>query len=641
MTTRPTSIPRVPFSRPRTQSHPGSGLDLDEIPTQPLEGPSCATPRETAGNKPSTKRGNENAEEVVRRTCQDFANPLSTRIQDLESSVPRNADAIAAIENRLASLDDQEANPGCNNNDQKDDILASVATLRSNVNDLLETRGTLERAIVRLEQQTTPTEEIANAIMAKLSANMAAKNMDTHGSEEYRLDEGGSENPQEDEDLILLNLPSVRASRKQKKTTSSRSRKSSSKRASARAPRSGVSRPTAYETTSSESESSDGDRDDHDSDGEVAIPITLRQKGPKHPGLSSLQPSDGRYDRLMSYRYYRLSHTSQRRSFTSTTRLHKMIKNLELTLKERKFDGSDPILVFDFLGRLTEECDTLKMSEGQAFIALPHFLKGRAETQYRASANNSRNGGVSCWPEAVQYLLRTYATPAAIRKSTKEFNSVTQDWDEDESTYASRVNEAAYRCGNVHTEDEKMTKFVDGLLGCIRFPVARFRENEPRQQMTLDRLVQYAGDEGDAFRSRNNALTKRVQPKQPSASQTRVLTPVLKPTKRSPPATRNVSFVEPADTASSPAHSRDNQDDLLAMSEGDQTSIATSDLPSTVTDVDVLNAEQLLFIRRQDEENRRRFPHLFQKPQKPRVLPPPIAGNAGSTEPCRLGAASG
>ena len=54
-----------------------------------------------------------------------------------------------------------------------------------------------------------------------------------------------------------------------------------------------------------------------------------------------------------------------------------MIKSLELTLKERKLDGSDPILVFDFLGLVTEECDKLKMSEGQAFVALPLLLKWR------------------------------------------------------------------------------------------------------------------------------------------------------------------------------------------------------------------------------------------------------------------------
>ena len=130
-----------------------------------------------------------------------------------------------------------------------------------------------------------------------------------------------------------------------------------------------------------------------------------------------------------------------------------MIRNLELTLRERKFDGTDPILVFDFLARFAEECYTLKMSEGQAFVALPHFLKGRAETQYRASANSIGTGGVAYWPEAVQYLLRSYATPAAIRRATKELNSITQIWDEDEITHASGINEAAYRCGNVHSEE--------------------------------------------------------------------------------------------------------------------------------------------------------------------------------------------
>ena len=40
-------------------------------------------------------------------------------------------------------------------------------------------------------------------------------------------------------------------------------------------------------------------------------------------------------------------------------------------------------MVFDFLPRFVEECDTLKISEEKALVALPHFLKGRAETQPR------------------------------------------------------------------------------------------------------------------------------------------------------------------------------------------------------------------------------------------------------------------
>ena len=159
------------------------------------------------------------------------------------------------------------------------------------------------------------------------------------------------------------------------------------------------------------------------------------------------------------------------------TTLHKMIKILDVTLRERKFYGTYPILVFYFAARFVEECNKLKMSERQALVALPDLLKGRAETQCRASGNRAGTGGVSSWPYAVQYSLRTYSTPAAIIHATKEFNYITKLQDEDEIAYASRINEAAYRCGNVHTKDENMTKCLYGFLGCIRFLVARFLQN--------------------------------------------------------------------------------------------------------------------------------------------------------------------
>ena len=52
-----------------------------------------------------------------------------------------------------------------------------------------------------------------------------------------------------------------------------------------------------------------------------------------------------------------------------------------------------------------------------------------------------------------------------------ELTTITQGWDEDEIAYAARINEAAYRCGNVHSKEEKMTKFVDGILEETGFPL--------------------------------------------------------------------------------------------------------------------------------------------------------------------------
>ena len=43
-----------------------------------------------------------------------------------------------------------------------------------------------------------------------------------------------------------------------------------------------------------------------DTDEMDIVPFNQRSKGPSHPGLASLKPSNKLYDRLMSYRYYRL-----------------------------------------------------------------------------------------------------------------------------------------------------------------------------------------------------------------------------------------------------------------------------------------------------------------------------------------------
>ena len=262
--------------------------------------------------------------------------------------------------------------------------------------------------------------------------------------------------------------------------------------------------------------------------------------------------------------------------------------------------------MLDFLARFTEECDTLGMSEGQAFMALPKFLSKTASTQYRARQHGGSSGGITCWPEAVQYLLRTYATPSAIRKATSDLRSVQQLENEDESAYAARVSEAAYRCGNVLTEDEKMTIFVDGLQPEIRTTVARYREDQPRYEMTLERLIHHAQDEGDALRARISAEQSRNNNRQLAP-----LTIRLQSSKTSPPPgkqkeTRQVTFLEPTETVDSDVETTQDQDGLLALSEATpDDSVNTSDLLSTITDLDpTQDQEELLILLRQQERRR-------------------------------------
>ena len=78
-----------------------------------------------------------------------------------------------------------------------------------------------------------------------------------------------------------------------------------------------------------------------------------------------------------------------------------------------KFHGNDNILVFDFLIGLTEELNTLNVTEAQGLLRMPIFL-GQLTTRQYLNARRDRKAGVKSWFEVVQNLFTTYGTSAVI-----------------------------------------------------------------------------------------------------------------------------------------------------------------------------------------------------------------------------------
>lgn len=77
--------------------------------------------------------------------------------------------------------------------------------------------------------------------------------------------------------------------------------------------------------------------------------------------------------------------------------------------KDRKFSGEDPILIFELLKRIFQDAETLKISDGQLMVFLPHLLTGIDGDKCLATDNGSRSGnvgGIVNWPEAVHNLMR-------------------------------------------------------------------------------------------------------------------------------------------------------------------------------------------------------------------------------------------
>ena len=260
-------------------------------------------------------------------------------------------------------------------------------------------------------------------------------------------------------------------------------------------------------------------------------------------------------------------------------------------MRDHKVSGEDPISVFDLFTRIVEEADTLAMSEGQLIVCLPHLLTKNAAQNYRYSSNNSGSGNTLRWPEAVQYLLRTYATEQAIREAVEQFENLRQASNEDEHAFASRVGVAAYRCGNVHTDIEKITVFVNGLLPAIRSVVSRFRREQPRYSLTFDRIVSYARDEGDSYRAR---LPSRSSTPGPPSRPVRFANP---PSQSLTGRRTNLYLLGDAD---------DEGEDKTAPG----TPIPPSDLPVPDDNSSDTETQQLLAFHNRDNHQRHRDSHL-------------------------------
>ena len=176
--------------------------------------------------------------------------------------------------------------------------------------------------------------------------------------------------------------------------------------------------------------------------------------------------------------------------------------------RDNTFSGEDGVLVLDFLAKLVQEFDTQEMNEGQAIRLLPEFLSGIALRQYTSVSQTAgaHHGKVSVWPEAVQWLLRSFATDEAIRQAVLALREVQQRPSEDEMEFYIRLKDASNRCGNVYSMEEQMTMFIEGLDASIKPMVSQYRQDN--RDVSFLRLVNYAKAHGSASRAKEKKAKK-------------------------------------------------------------------------------------------------------------------------------------
>lgn len=144
-------------------------------------------------------------------------------------------------------------------------------------------------------------------------------------------------------------------------------------------------------------------------------------KGLPHEDLKVPRATNELFAELIDYRHYRLSNTRQRSIAHARANIRSFCHKLDFTLKERKFDGSNGVLVFEFLRNLIRDANLAARGEAQLYLILPRMLKKAAYGHSLAIRDccTAEGGRVTCWSEGVQYLLRPYAMPQAINYAAK------------------------------------------------------------------------------------------------------------------------------------------------------------------------------------------------------------------------------
>ena len=254
----------------------------------------------------------------------------------------------------------------------------------------------------------------------------------------------------------------------------------------------------------------------------TGVPSAPIQLGPPHFGLEEIKPADPEFGPVLSYRRYRLQNTDAEIGPSVSRYVGEHVKLFQPTLKNRKFDGSIPIAILDFLSAFKKTCDEHGVTEGLALLILPHFLEGdvRALVDENFELSGIGIGGFRTWPEAIQLLLMNYAKDAHIKDAMHEFQNCAMRDGEDEMTYGRRLQKLARLCGGVVDSQKLVTKFCDGLPPYIQPMVLEVVPSLPqfnRYQTCVDKAAAIGATQR-AVLSQATQMRKPSRPDRPKTT---------------------------------------------------------------------------------------------------------------------------
>ena len=228
-------------------------------------------------------------------------------------------------------------------------------------------------------------------------------------------------------------------------------------------------------------------------------------RGPEYYGLPERKTRRAEFQHVISYRAYRLRNRDNNYDATIADKIADMAKRLKPSMQCPNFSGEDEIAVLGFLKNYKRACDDTGTSEGAALPLLRYFLAGGALSsfnKYVGPGLRNSTPGVDCirsYPEAVYWLLYTYATDKVLKKAYEHVTHMRQGPNEEEMAFGERLREEAIRCGDVFDDGALIQVYVDGLTPAVSHVMNDLLEEAP--DMSFQKVKTRAQSRGDALRA--------------------------------------------------------------------------------------------------------------------------------------------
>jgi len=261
---------------------------------------------------------------------------------------------------------------------------------------------------------------------------------------------------------------------------------------------SGGSSPTTSADPSDDDEATESER-------RVALPgpykadPKVKVRLEKADRIKVIRAANSRFKSLLDYRTYFLIRRDLTYSLEQVERAHKMNRRLDGAFQgQEPSNGAVPLNIFTFLTTFRRECDSAGLTHGQALPLLAFRLAGNAKRAF-SSALNTRAGhkryALATYGDAINWLLRKYATHAAMAKAYQDIITMKQADRETPTAFGVRVEEACDKLDGLFKAEDVKDVFINGLLAVVQpqvrvldaeFPHRTFADTVSAAQMYWD-----------------------------------------------------------------------------------------------------------------------------------------------------------